>query len=448
MKYNPPAGSTDPDAPYVTGNAVQRIKGSPVPAEAVELPQREIVKVILEGGLTPSNEDVTQLYQAILQIIEDNLPQQDGLLDCSTAAATAAKEIAAEGFELSRGKLVRVVFAADNTAADPTLNIGGTGAKAIWYRGKPVEAAYLSAGMVYNMVYLGGVWNIVSSIVRVATQAEVRAGAAAAGSPAPAVLRPEDIAEFAPQITPALRRDVFQTSGTFSDTVTRAIHLTIIAGGGSGGNGGWDRSGGGNCGGLGGRKGGDSSVTVPAGATLDGTLLTSSRTLTVTGGAAGNGGGRAAQGGGGEAGDFEEHELILPAGLALAFTVGAGGEPYTSGWTSTNNGSIGAGNPETAAATEYKGGYGAPGAQNGNNWGVYAGSGGAGGMKHPLYGGGGPGGAMYATNYTANMPFYGGIPGPGAGNAVVVTSTSGPYNAAGRGGDGALILEYWNSFAA
>lgn len=163
MKYNPPAGSTDPDAPYVTGNAVQRIKGSPVPAEAVELPQREIVKVILEGGLTPSNEDVTQLYQAILQIIEDNLPQQDGLLDCSTAAATAAKEIAAEGFELSRGKLVRVAFAAVNTAADPTLNIGGTGAKAIRLHGGAPLPGDLGTGP-YLLAFNGTAWDLVAGM--------------------------------------------------------------------------------------------------------------------------------------------------------------------------------------------------------------------------------------------------------------------------------------------
>lgn len=160
MKYNPPAGSTDPDAPYVTGNAVQRIKGSPVPAEAVEHPQREIVRVITEAGLAPNGEDLSQLYQAILQIIEDNLPQQDGLLDCSTAAATAAKEIAAEGFELSRGKHVRVAFAAVNTAAAPTLNIGGTGAKPLYYCGSPVEVGALAAGQVYELIYAGDKWQI------------------------------------------------------------------------------------------------------------------------------------------------------------------------------------------------------------------------------------------------------------------------------------------------
>ena len=45
MKYNPPAGSQDPDAKYVTGQP-GKVRGSAVPAEAVEHPQREIVEVI------------------------------------------------------------------------------------------------------------------------------------------------------------------------------------------------------------------------------------------------------------------------------------------------------------------------------------------------------------------------------------------------------------------
>ena len=37
MKYNPPAGSQDPDAKYVTGQP-GKVRGSAVPAEAVEHP--------------------------------------------------------------------------------------------------------------------------------------------------------------------------------------------------------------------------------------------------------------------------------------------------------------------------------------------------------------------------------------------------------------------------
>lgn len=73
MKYNPPAGSQDPDAKYVTGQP-GKVRGSAVPAEAVEHPQREIVEVIKQAGLTPSGEDLTQLFRAIGKLISDKVP--------------------------------------------------------------------------------------------------------------------------------------------------------------------------------------------------------------------------------------------------------------------------------------------------------------------------------------------------------------------------------------
>ena len=73
MKYNPPAGSQDPDAKYVTGQP-GKVRGSAVPAEAVEHPQREIVEVIKKAGLTPSGDDLNQLYEAILKIIGVQVP--------------------------------------------------------------------------------------------------------------------------------------------------------------------------------------------------------------------------------------------------------------------------------------------------------------------------------------------------------------------------------------
>ena len=73
MKYNPPAGSQDPDAKYVTGQP-GKVRGSAVPAEAVAHPQREIVEVIKKAGLTPSADALNQLYEAILKIIGVQVP--------------------------------------------------------------------------------------------------------------------------------------------------------------------------------------------------------------------------------------------------------------------------------------------------------------------------------------------------------------------------------------
>lgn len=83
---------------------------------------------------------------------------------CSTAAATAAKVVALTGFTLVTGAKVAVKFTVTNTAANPTLNVNGTGAKAIMYRGSAITAGYLAANRVYEFVYDGTDWELVGDI--------------------------------------------------------------------------------------------------------------------------------------------------------------------------------------------------------------------------------------------------------------------------------------------
>ncbi|MDR2051151.1 MAG: hypothetical protein LBQ63_05195, partial [Deltaproteobacteria bacterium] len=78
MKYNAPPGSQNPDAPYVNG-IPGLLKGSPVNAQAVEYPQREIVNVIQAAGLTPTNEQLNQLLEAIPKVIPEASADEPGL---------------------------------------------------------------------------------------------------------------------------------------------------------------------------------------------------------------------------------------------------------------------------------------------------------------------------------------------------------------------------------
>lgn len=70
MEYVPPINGNlaDPDRPYINANPGASIEGSIPPAEAIEHPMREILKVIVEAGLTPDGEDLTQLWQAIVAL--------------------------------------------------------------------------------------------------------------------------------------------------------------------------------------------------------------------------------------------------------------------------------------------------------------------------------------------------------------------------------------------
>jgi len=83
---------------------------------------------------------------------------------CSTATATAAKAVACNGFKLATGAEITVKFTVTNTAANPTLNVNGTGAKAIYYRGSAIAAGYLAANRTYDFRYNGSQWDLVGDI--------------------------------------------------------------------------------------------------------------------------------------------------------------------------------------------------------------------------------------------------------------------------------------------
>ena len=85
---------------------------------------------------------------------------------CSTAAATVAKVATiADGsstFTLEKGARICVKFTNANTVAAPTLNVGGTGAKAIYWHGAALDSSqYWQASAVVDFVYNGNQWELV-----------------------------------------------------------------------------------------------------------------------------------------------------------------------------------------------------------------------------------------------------------------------------------------------
>lgn len=83
---------------------------------------------------------------------------------CSTAAATAAKTVTCFGFVLVAGSEITVKFTVTNTAANPTLNVNSTGAKAIYYNGAAITASYLAANKTYTFRYNGTQYDLVGDI--------------------------------------------------------------------------------------------------------------------------------------------------------------------------------------------------------------------------------------------------------------------------------------------
>lgn len=110
---------------------------------------------------------------------------------CSTAAATAAKTATISGFKLFTGAVAYIKFSVKNTAANPTLNISGTGAKAIWYQGAAISSSYLNPNRTCAFIYDGSVYQLIGDINTNTTYSAFRgATATAAGKaglvPAPA----------------------------------------------------------------------------------------------------------------------------------------------------------------------------------------------------------------------------------------------------------------------
>ena len=88
---------------------------------------------------------------------------------CATASATVAKvaTLAAGKLTLKAGATVAVRFTYANNAASPTLNVGGTGAKAIYTQG--VRYAYWAAGATVIFTYDGTYWRVASEPVYAST---------------------------------------------------------------------------------------------------------------------------------------------------------------------------------------------------------------------------------------------------------------------------------------
>lgn len=140
---------------------------------------------------------------------------------CNTAAATAAKTVSVNGFALYNGVCVTIRFTNGNTAAAPTININGTGAKNIYTNG--VHYMYAGTYTAITLVYDGSV-----GAFRVTSQ-PVYANTATVGNPSGGNVYIDndsvDIRKGSNVISS------FSTDGT-NASITTNEHLTLDGAGG------------------------------------------------------------------------------------------------------------------------------------------------------------------------------------------------------------------------
>jgi hypothetical protein len=152
MDYNQPYGA-GAGAAYVNGNPATGVAGSIPPAAAIEYPQREIVGVIADCGLTPDNAN---LHQLALAVQSGQLSYADDTGTATNLVVTLPRAPTAyvKGMRLST-KLLNTI------GANSTINFNGLGAVAMNYRGGvAIQQGDFKAGDIVEMVYDGAAMQV------------------------------------------------------------------------------------------------------------------------------------------------------------------------------------------------------------------------------------------------------------------------------------------------
>lgn len=174
------------DGRFTEGDPSVPVPATTVSADWLNAVQEEVIAVMTAAGLAPAKNDNAQLLAALKNVVGtvnaltatrlETSRHIDGVsfngtadihhyATCATASGTAAKTAALAGFRLQAGAALRVKFVNANTAANATLNVGGTGAKPLHYHGKSVPAGLLAAGHTYAVVYNGTQYEIIGDIL-------------------------------------------------------------------------------------------------------------------------------------------------------------------------------------------------------------------------------------------------------------------------------------------
>lgn len=154
MRYQPPFGSTDPDASYVDRNTPGAVRGSAVPARAIEDPQRELDDFIKKSGFTPT-EAVLQLALAV-QRGKVNYAVAGGTANALTVTLSPALSANAAGVPLN------ILTGAAENAGAATLNAGPGALPIVTPKGSALKRGDLPANSIVRLVCTGTAWMLSS----------------------------------------------------------------------------------------------------------------------------------------------------------------------------------------------------------------------------------------------------------------------------------------------
>jgi hypothetical protein len=158
VKYQPPWGISDPNAPYINGNPAQGQQGSIPPAAVFEQPQREIVGVIERSGFVPLDTDLLQLAKGIrsqrLNYAVDTGPQANQIIVAFDPPFSPGVNPYTPGLTLH----VRVRFTnieMPDGSRVVTINAGGGNARIRRMNGFDPNPGDLTQGAIVTLIYDG-----------------------------------------------------------------------------------------------------------------------------------------------------------------------------------------------------------------------------------------------------------------------------------------------------
>ncbi len=108
--------------------------------------------------------DLDKIEAALVASVKTIRPEESPFTLCAAEGATAIKAIEIEDFELVAGAKLYLYFSEVNTAANPKISINGGEAKPLLWQGMPPEVGNLAKGQVYQAIYTGENWQIMSGM--------------------------------------------------------------------------------------------------------------------------------------------------------------------------------------------------------------------------------------------------------------------------------------------
>ena len=84
---------------------------------------------------------------------------------CNTAADVATKIVDCPGFVLKKGSTIKVEFKYSNKADNVRLNVNETGIASVIYRNSTIDADMLVAGKIYEFLYNGSSYTLITQPV-------------------------------------------------------------------------------------------------------------------------------------------------------------------------------------------------------------------------------------------------------------------------------------------